>query len=320
MNHNAPKVGFAFSSKDRIEFSRRSLRSIDTDGGFDLIWVDGSASEEGRRLPESTKLRNTRLVELHSNVRGGPDAAIRFGLRRLLTLGYDYCGLIENDMEFVPGWFSRVMQLFQLGEKDGLQVGAATTRTFLSRALTIQSQYATLWNIGAGMTLFTREAAEIVVRHYRLRRSLELSEYFQKKYDNNLKQTWEVWMDKYDRWLGCDWGYAMELDRRGLSSLGTIPSFSYHLDLDPVTFYRSEHLGGIAGTASEVPERDIVPTFGPRINPAANADGDGDKMRGRSHPAARLTSLVLRLYWKLRLPFPLWLARWLRTVVRRFGT
>ena len=158
MNNSAPKVGFAFSSKDRVELSRRSLQSIDSDGGFDLIWIDGSTSEEGRRLPESTNLRNTRLVELHLDVKGGPDVAIRFGLRRLLALGYDYCGLIENDIEFVPGWFSRLMQLFKLGEIDGLQVGAATTRTFLSRTLTIQSQYARLWNIGAGVVLFTRES------------------------------------------------------------------------------------------------------------------------------------------------------------------
>src|SRR5215831_15945439 len=116
MNKSTPKVGFIFSTKERVDLSRRSLGSIDSDSGFDLIWLDGSTSEEARRLPESIKLQKTRLVEVHLDVKGGPDAAIRYGLRRLLALGYDYCGLIENDLEFVPGWFSRLMELFRLGE------------------------------------------------------------------------------------------------------------------------------------------------------------------------------------------------------------
>src|SRR5678816_4559553 len=126
MNKNRPKVGFIFSSKERVDLSRRSLSSIDSDSGFDLIWLDGSTSQEARRLPESITLRKTRLVEVHLDVTGGPDAAIKYGLHRLLALGYDYCGLIENDIEFVPGWFSRLMELFQLAETNDLQVGAAS--------------------------------------------------------------------------------------------------------------------------------------------------------------------------------------------------
>ena len=308
MNSNIPRVGFVFSSKERVELSRRSLHSIDSEGGFDLIWIDGSTSEEGRRLPESINLRKTRLVEVHLDIKGGPDAAIRYGLRRLLALGYDYCGLIENDIEFVPGWFSRLMELFRLGEIDGLQVGAATTRTFLSRTLTIQSQYARMWNIGAGMVLYTRRATRIMLRHYHPRRSKELSDYFSKMYDNNLEHIWELWMDKPDRWLGCDWGYALELDKRGLSSLGTVPAYSFNLDLDPKTFLRSEYVGGIAGTASEVASLTTTPKQFPLLHPAekiVNASAD------RHVPGKLYEGIIFaqRLYWKLRLPLPIWLVR-----------
>ncbi len=43
------RIGFAFSTRDRVEFTRRSLASIDTDEGFDRLWVDGSVTPEGRR-------------------------------------------------------------------------------------------------------------------------------------------------------------------------------------------------------------------------------------------------------------------------------
>ena len=112
---------------------------------------------------------------------------------------------------------------------------------------------------------------------------MELSDYFRKRYDNNLKHIWELWMDKHDRWLGCDWGYSLELDRRGFSSLGTVPSFSYNLDLDPNTFQRSEYLGGIAGRASEVPKRDHVPILEQGVVRTNFVTNTGDDIAQRTH-------------------------------------
>ena len=318
MNKNRPKVGFVFSTKERVDLSRRSLRSIDSDSGFDLIWLDGSTSEEARRLPESISLRKTRLVEVHLDVKGGPDAAIRYGLRRLLALGYDYCGLIENDIEFVPGWFSRLMELFELGAIDNLQVGAATTRTFLSRTLAPQSQYATLWNIGAGMVLFTRNATRIVLRHYHPRRAREVSAYFKKKHGNDLRHIWELWMDRHDRLLGCDWGYSLELDKRGLSSLGTVPTYSYNLDLDPKTFLRSDYLGGIAQFGSDVDLRhgqsdDAAQLTTPTIqlsfpHQSEHLEDNGVDRHGQKRSLKGI-SFSEWLYWKLGLPLPMWFVR-----------
>jgi len=318
MNKNKPTVGFVFSSKERVDFSRRSLRSVDSDSGFDLIWLDGSTSEEARRLPKSINLRKTRLVEVHLDVKGGPDAAIRYGLRRLLALGYDYCGLIENDIEFVPGWFSRLMELFRLGEISDLPVGAATTRTFLSRTLAAQSQYAKLWNVGAGMVLFTREAARVVLRHYHPRRAKELSGYFEKRYNNDLKHIWELWMDRSDRMLGCDWGYSMELDKHGLSSLGTVPAYSYNLDLDPKTFLRSEYLGGIANVGSGADPRpaQLAHTAQLATTPIqlslGHQSGKIENHEADCHMQKRFPKGITFaewLYWKLGLPLPIWLVR-----------
>jgi hypothetical protein len=318
MNKNRPKVGFIFSSKERVDLSRRSLSSIDTDSGFDLIWLDGSTSEEARRLPESIHLRKTRLVEVHLDVRGGPDAAIKYGLHRLLALGYDYCGLIENDIEFVPGWFSRLMELFRVGEMNDLPVGAATTRTFLSRTLAAHSQYAKLWNIGAGMVLFTREATQVVLRHYHPRRAKELSGYFEKRYHNDLAHIWELWMDRSDRLLGCDWGYSLELDKHGLSSLGTVPAYSYNLDLDPKTFLRSEYLGGIANVGLEAD-----PKHGQSARTAELATTSIQLSSGRRSAPTEKYEVDCRLekefpkgitftewlYWKLGLPLSIRLVR-----------
>ena len=71
------RIGFAFSTKDRVEFTRRSLASIDTDEGFDRLWVDGSVRPEGRRLPHQLRLRNPRLSPLHGLLHAPVDRGLQ---------------------------------------------------------------------------------------------------------------------------------------------------------------------------------------------------------------------------------------------------
>ena len=137
---NTSRVAFLFTTKDRPDLTLRSLRSIDLCGGFDLIWVDGSTTAAGKAFPHSVHLKNCRIAELHQGVRPrrtdkrfrrlattlGSDTAIHFGMSRALELGYDYCGIIENDIEFQPGWFPKLMELVDLGRRDGFEVGAVT--------------------------------------------------------------------------------------------------------------------------------------------------------------------------------------------------
>jgi hypothetical protein len=236
------RVGFAFSSKERMELSLRSLASIDTDAGFDLIWADGSNSAEGKALPSSVKLRNCNLVETHLDVRGGPDAAIRFSLNRLLALGYDYCGLIENDIEFQRGWFANLMDLFAKGQRDGIKVGAVTARTLETRILGQTPDYAVVWSAGAGMVLFTRLAAKIVLARYRNRTAKEVSAFYANAFNSDLKNVWELWTDKPDRWVGCDWGFDLELYRHGLATLGLVPCQAFNVDCDLEASVRTKYL------------------------------------------------------------------------------
>lgn len=245
MTKHNPKVGFAFSTKDRVHFTRRSLASIDTDSGFDLIWVDGSDTPEGKALPQSVQLRNCRLVEVHHNVRGGPDNAIRFGLRRLLDLGYDYCGLIENDIEFKPGWYPKLMELFELGRRDGLKVGAATVRTVDGGTFIHRPQYAIMWFLGAGMLLFTREAAEIVLATYRSGMNPKrLSKFYANRFEVDLREVWDFWTERlgYGFDFGADAAYAMQLYEYGFASLGAIPCMAFNMDLDVETDWRTFYL------------------------------------------------------------------------------
>jgi len=251
MTKSNPKVGFVFSTKDRLNFTLRSLASIDTDSGFDLMWVDGSDTSEGKALPQSVKLRNCRLVEVHYDIKGGPDNAIRFGLRRLLDLGYDYCGLIENDIELKPDWFPKLMELFKLGRRDGLSVGAATVGTIGSRILIRRPKYLIMWNMGARMVLFTRQAARIVLATYRPVNAQTLHKFYMDKFGIDLGDIWELWMDKTDRELGCDWAYAMQMYDYGFSSLGSIISLASNIDFDFETTFRALYVRELVKVSKE---------------------------------------------------------------------
>ena len=250
-----PKVGFSFSTKDRVDFTRRALADIDSESGFDLIWVDGSTTPEGKDLPHSVTLKNSQIVE-HLYDTNGPDGAIRLGLKRLLKLGYDYCGLIENDVELQPGWFTELMNLFVLGRRDGLRVGAATVRTIDGRTLIYRPQYALMWYMGASILLFTREAAKIILTTYRLTCAQELGRFYKDRLGFYLEDVWELWMDKENRPIGCDGAFAMELYRYGLSSLGTIPAKGFSADFSIEERFRSNYV------KETLPEEELYPEYG----------------------------------------------------------
>ena len=243
---NTPRVAFLFTTKDRPDFTLRSLRSIDLCGGFDLIWIDGSTTAAGKSFPHSVQLRNCRITELHQGVRPrhpdkrfrrlattlGSDAAIHFGMARALALGYDYCGIIENDIEFQPGWFPELMELFALGKRDGFEVGAVTARSISTRVMAHQPQYLVMWNIGAGMVLFTRQAAQIVIAAYAITRSTALARFYKDHFGVDCSDVWELWQDKPGRDLAPDWSFAKHLYKYGLVSLGTLPSLASNIDMD----------------------------------------------------------------------------------------
>src|SRR5436305_542037 len=115
------RVGFALNSMDRPDFTAQTLDGIATETGFDMVWVDGSVTDAGIQLTRSSQFDRINFVEVHREVRGGPDRAIRFGLARLLDLGYDFCGLIENDIVLRRGWFSAMDRAKANAEREGLR-------------------------------------------------------------------------------------------------------------------------------------------------------------------------------------------------------
>ena len=68
------------------------------------------------RLCEGVESSLQCLREIHRDVTGGPDFAIFTALARMLALGYPVCGLLESDVKLAPGWFDRLMSLFESGE------------------------------------------------------------------------------------------------------------------------------------------------------------------------------------------------------------
>jgi hypothetical protein len=253
------RVGFAFSSKDRYCFTLQTLKSLDSEGGFDLIWNDGSTETGVPALASNYKFRHARLIEFNRGVSGGADRAICFGLSRLLALGYDYVGLIENDILFRPGWFAHLLGVFSLGAAEGIACGSATARSFESHVLEYRNGYGIQADIGAGMVLFSRPAAEIITERYSNPASLQMTthswqQFYADLFGLDLRKFAPFWAYPPERAVPCtlDWGYTPSLYLSGYASLSTIPSYATDLEFEVETFFHTRYVseernhGGIA--------------------------------------------------------------------------
>jgi hypothetical protein len=258
------RVGFALSSKDRVSFTRQTIEAMDTDSGFDIIWNDGSDEAEARALPGSFHFQNARLVEVNYDVRGGPDRCICFGLERLLNLGYDYVGLIENDIVMQPGWFRRLMNLFELAGADGIVCGAATVRSFEGRVIEHRSGYSINWGTGAGMILFSRPAAEVILHQYsKLKMSTNsMMSFYSRLFRIDLRlQTQDVagrWLG-VGAWLTLDWGFTPMLYVHGYTSVGSIPSLARDLEFPPGHYLLNDYVRPERHNAGLVRRRSTLP-------------------------------------------------------------
>jgi hypothetical protein len=239
------KVGFALSTRDRFVYTMRTIKSLDAEAGFDLIWNDGSERNEVPELSRYFAFRNARLVEVNYGVKGGADAAICFGLRRLLELGYDFVGLIENDVLLSPGWFSTMRVAFEAANQDGILVGAVSALGYQSRVLEYRKGYSLDWARGAALVLFTREGAQLLLDSYAHLEmtSQQLRGFYADKFGVALHVLeWAVggrWMDGP---MTLDWGYAPLLYSHGYACIGTIPSFARDLEFDVRTVLRTDYV------------------------------------------------------------------------------
>lgn len=223
-------LAIAFSSKDRPSLSAKTILPLLEAEDVDVFWFDGSRMTINGQLPkEYAGYEN--LKEIHLNVTGGPDAAITFALDLLQERGYEYIGLLENDVLLHKGWEKRIRELFDI--KD-VNVGAAGVRCFASRILERGGDYAVMSNLGAGMVVFRGELIQHILMNYRQPMLYELQTFFKhftgkdypiphvvKKQDPEAKKPWR---------MTCDWWFDAVLLSQGYRSVACIPSMATDLD------------------------------------------------------------------------------------------
>lgn len=219
------KVAIAFSTKDRVELSEQTMVPLAPRGGdnedFDLFWVDGSVTEEGENLPHTY---SGHFAHCFWNVRGGADAAIVFSLTTMLQHpnNYTHIGLVENDVLLDPDWFAPVMALFETGNSEGLVVGAVSARCYEDRILIQRENYAVCHNLGAGMVIFTREAAELVLKQFRNGWWADNRRTFMQLSGLDIGK-WGAFGTN-EQFVTADWHFDNVLAQHGLASLALTPA------------------------------------------------------------------------------------------------
>ena len=217
-------IAIAYSTKDRIDKTRQTIGPLLQPDKFDLWWIDGSETEEGRALPVEYK-----PAKIQGNIVGGSCRAIVFALTRMLEdPRYDFVGLCENDVQLDPDWFEPTMALFEQGRQDGLEVGAVSARCYEDRILVQRDGYALMHNLGAGMIIFSRKAAEIVLQRYRTQFTTENRRVFAMLSGFDIGAWWAFRGSEH--MLVADWGYDCNLARHGLCSLALTPAKATQLD------------------------------------------------------------------------------------------
>lgn len=225
------KVAIAFSTKDRVELSQQSVQPLLQPTKFDLFWIDGSTSAEAEDFPCNYGTAN---FKLHDRVRGGACRAIVYALTALLnaSVRYEYVGLCENDVLLDPDWFECTMDLFKIGAADGLEVGAVSARCYEDRILCQRKGYALMMNLGAGMVIFTRAAAELVLHTYRTHWTMENRRAYAALSGLDIGTYWAFRASEH--FLVADWAYDRLLSTQlGLASLALTPSPCDMIGQDP---------------------------------------------------------------------------------------
>lgn len=214
------KIALNFMSKDRVELSRRTIEPLlNYMQGVDLWWMDGSITEEGQNLPKDYSSQQVQGVRW--NVRGGPDAAVAYAVTECLKHDYTHIGIVENDVLLQPGWFD-AMGLFEYGATKGLTVGAVSARCYEDRVLFQRDGYNVVHNLGFGMVIWTREAAQIMLRHMRTSWTLENRRTFMQLSGIDIGHFWAFRLGEH--WLCADWGVDRVLAAHGLASVALDPS------------------------------------------------------------------------------------------------
>lgn len=214
------KLAIAFSSKDQTELTRQTFeRLCDPIKDFDIYWIDGSRTDEGLKY-----FANYRDAAFHSErIVGGADAGLAWKLTEMLKHPYTHVGLLENDCLLDEDWFEATLALFAKGKADGLEVGAVSARSYVDRILIQRDGYAVCHNLGAGFIIFSREAAEIVLRSFRTGFWRDNVRLFAQISGIDLR-TYACFRGQEENPITSDWIWEAQLARHGLATLALTPS------------------------------------------------------------------------------------------------
>lgn len=221
------KVAISLQSCDKVELTKQSIEPLLQPDKFDLFWCDGSRTERGLNYFETAPGKFNR----RGNVRGGAGAAYVYALTEMLKGDYTHVGLVENDVLLCGDWFDRTFALFELGSADGLSVGAVTARTYDDRILIQRDAYAVLHNAGAGMVIFSREAARLALDHLRTAYTLDNRKIFAILSGIDIGRYWAFRGAEHR--LVADWHWDAMLAAQGYATLGLVPSPSDMIGQDP---------------------------------------------------------------------------------------
>lgn len=213
------KLAIGFSSKNQVNLTNQTLSRLNV-SGVSVHWCDGSTEESAL---EYFQYEKDSVSFAAGNIRGGPDAAIAWKLSHLLSYpGYTHIGLLENDVLLDEDWLAPTTALFEKGKADGLDVGAVSPRSYVDRILIQRDGFAVCHNIGAGAIIFTRQAAEIVLRSLRTHWWPDNVRLFAQISGIDLR-TYACFRGQ-EQFVTTDWGWEVQLARHGLASLALTPA------------------------------------------------------------------------------------------------
>lgn len=215
------KLAVGYSTKDSVELTEQTLPRLIQASSAHIYWCDGSDTQAGKDFIDA----------FHSNaglrkftVRGGADAAIAWKLSTMLASPerYDLIGLVESDVLLDDDWFWPTIDLFDKGKADGLHVGAVSPRSYIDRVLIQRDGYACMHNLGAGVVIFTREAAEIVLRTLRSGWWPDNVRLFAHLSGIDLRSV--ACFRGNEQWVTTDWTWEAQLAKHGLAALALTPA------------------------------------------------------------------------------------------------
>ena len=219
------RVAIAFMTRDKTELSSVSVKSLLQPDSFDLFWIDGSTTNEGRSLPVEVSLTqpSRHKIKIHYDVVGGPDAAAAYALTTMLKgTDYEYVGICESDVLLHPDWFGPTMALFERGRAEGLNVGSVSARCYEDRILIQRDGYAVVHNVGWGQFVMSRRAAKITLSNFRTGLTSENRTLFCQLSGIDVGRYWAFRFS--DHMLCSDWHADMVLASHGYASLALVPS------------------------------------------------------------------------------------------------